>query len=203
MANFKVLNSNIYWIPFRGYFVNIDMKCYHLRDACINFYDENGNTYPVSLDYGCGFTMPFKNIDFHVRKSVNFTGNEVVIIKHKKTNKYDENNNASLYVPLKALDVTISTDFEEEHGNMIYTFCEVAFKGEFFRTFGNQNHPNIIVGVNKDRLYFKMFKTSRYTEEFINVQKLAREIERECEIRIDSYILQKILKHYTIKKKKV
>ena len=161
-------NVFINWKPFVGYMASLDGYEFRLECGDLVFYDNDGNKFDVVLEYGCGFMLPIKDIEFNIRKKEDFTRNEMFAIRKPKKNKYDEPNNVNLYIPLSAVGLKVIGEVEEESSCLIHTYDEVEFNAEYFRTWGNQPHERMMVissnGIN--RLRMRVHKKMRYTDEW-------------------------------------
>ena len=194
------LNTIISWIPFRGYFIDIDMKRFHLANGCITFYDSKTLvTYDVKLDYGCSFIIPLTDITFAIRNKLDLSRYEVFGIRVPKKNKYDEPNSIRVYIPMKAVNFTIGEPFMESTEDTIKIYKRLTFNAEYFRTYQNQSHDGMVA--TEDRLSVKSFIDSKYTARYQYVLDLVNEIRGKCGFTVDAYKLKEILKHYTIKAK--
>lgn len=195
---------HIWWKPFCGYFAAADNHAvpFHLDPAYIIFYNEQGETVEVSLDYGCSLGINLKDVPFKVRKKVCYTNNEVFVVTHKRKNKYDEKNNATLYVPMSLCDLQIGKPFEVTEGTIIYTLRNVFFDIEYYNTYCGQPHPKVQVMNEESRLIVETHVSSRHTDEYEKTLKLTEDMNKTCGVMIDAYTLNKVLQHYKLIKKR-
>ena len=193
-------NALIFWEPFKGYFVRINFTDYHLQNGEIVFYNEDGNTLNVRLDYGCSFFIPIRDAEFKVRKKVDFTRNEVFVKKFARKSKYDEPNSVAFYVPMKSVNLKVGNEYEVKGETFVTTYKKVTFNADYFRTFCNQSHPQMETFDNKI-LSVAMYVNTRYSDEFQRYADLSDDIFKTCGRRIDSNTIKELLKHYDIVKK--
>ncbi len=196
-----MLNVFIRWQPFKGYFFNGDMRRFHIADACITFYNDNGETYDVNLEYGCQFCLPLKNVNsFKVHKKVDFTKNEAFGVKVTRRSRFDEKNSIRLYIPMSAVDFKIGNEYEEIIDNVIWTRQNVTLNVEYYRTYCGQSHPNVGI-LNDKQIFVKAFKSARYTDDYSYAVALAKEINENCRTSISVLDVLWILEKYNITRK--
>ena len=196
-----MLNVFITWQPFKGYFFNGDMRSFHIADGCITFYNDNGETYDVKLDYGCQFCLPLKNVNsFKVHKKVDFTKNEAFGVKVARRSSLDEKNSIRLYIPMSAVDFKIGNEYDERIGDIIWTRQNVTLNVEYYRTYGGQSHPNVGI-LNDKQIFVKVIKSSRYTDDYNHADALAKEINENCHTSISALNVLWILEKYNITRK--
>lgn len=193
-------NVFIHWKPFVGYMVAVGYMDFRLEGGDLIFYDKEGSEYNVTLEYGCGFMLPIKDIEFNIRKKVNFTRNEMFAIRKPKRNKYDEPNNVNFYIPLTAVDFNVNGEVEEEGERLIHTYDEVEFNAEYFRTWDDQPHERMVVKKSNgiDRLKVRVYKRMRYNDEWKNAMETAHRINETCNTNLSPSDVQKIIKHYKL-----
>jgi len=192
-----MMNALVKWQV--GYYITIDFQFMQLQDACLHFYDKDGNVVTFRLDDGCQFWLDIQCDEFNIRKKHNFSRNEVFAIKHKK---YSEDY-YSVYIPMDAVDLThlgkktakCSDGYHIEHYN------EYALKVSEYGWWSGEkpNHENL--KHTNDAVIFKENISITPTKKQKFVDNLSDEIYETCGISISDYGLKKMLKYYDIVKK--
>lgn len=196
-----MVNAFINWVPFDGYFIILDGQRFHITNGRLIFYNEKGETCEVDLQYGCRFLIKFNDINFAIRKKVDFTRNEVFAIKTPKRSKYDKNANAIVYIPMSAVNLEFGTPHEIKDDCFVKVKNSVTFNVEHFHSFGDQSHPDIIVDNDNGRATFNIYLSTEFSKEYKELLDLTEEINKTCGCNISTYDLSKIFKHYNITKR--
>lgn len=196
-----VTNFNVFWRPFKGFFINLfGCGCYHIDNLML--YDFNGNCVGVPLGDGVSFLCSLEgDIPISVRKKENYTRNEIFVIKRPK--KYGEVI-YDAYVPMGPADLKHIKDIEQVSGdgNFISHYTEYSFRGSYLKYWGEDEPIGAKFSTEgEDRLKMLVYTKSEYTEKKQNLDALADDIKATSGVSISSYDLERILEHYTMTKK--
>jgi len=209
------MNVYLFWEAFRGYFCVIydgeKSNRYHLEHGKVYLYNPDGTTYKVDLEYGCSIDFGSLGIPFSERKmkdgkipEICFTRNEIFAIRVPKKSRFDESNNANIFIPSSAVGLVVGDNYEVDGEYHISTYRKLKFEITYFGTFQDQSHPNMLVSDENGKTYLSVeeYITMRKTDEFLNRQKIAKQIKETCGVEISDYDLKRLLTHYKLTKKR-
>lgn len=192
-----MVNAYINWKPFEGYFFNLGSYHLHLMGATINFYESNGSIVPMRLDDGCRFWLNTKADDFHVRRSKNFSRNEIFAIKHTEYGRAAW----EVYVPMDSVNLSYNGEIEQvtDDGYHISKYHSYLLEVEYFEYWGEPEvkHIEAIDNMVKFSTNHQSVPTRKQKE----LDKIQQEIKETCGVIIYDYELKKILEHYKFVKK--
>lgn len=209
------MNVYLFWEAFRGYFCVIwDRKKshrYHLNHGVFYLYDPDGTTHKVNLDYGCSIDFGSLGLPFSERRMKDgkipeacFTRNEIFAIRVPKNSRYDESNTANIFIPSSAVGLVVGDNYEVDGEYHISTYRKLKFEITYFGTFQDQPHDNMLVSDENGKTYLSVeeYITMRESDEYLNRQKIAKQIKKTCGVEIGDYDLKRLLTHYKLTKKR-
>ena len=192
-----MVNACINYKPFEGYFFNLGSYNLHLMRATINFYESDGSIVPMRLDDGCSFWLNTKAVDFKVRRSKNFSRNEIFAIKHTEYGRAAW----EVYVPMDSVNLSYNGEIEQviDDGYHISKYRSYLLEVEYFGYLGEPEvkHIEAIGNMVKFSTNHQFVPTKKQKV----LDKIQQEIEETCGVKIYDYELKKILEHYKFVKK--
>lgn len=171
-------------------------------DNPINLYDEKGDIVSLSLEDGVNIRFEVA-CPFNVRRNVNYSRNEVFIIKNR-------NGCYSLFIPKEKVSLRhIKSETKEESNGMhLHTYNIYEVRGEIIGFYGRKSStyvsPYYHEVESKDMFTFHGKLTIEETEKFKKARKLYDELIKLNIIYgyIDIYDCGRLLDYFTIKRKR-
>lgn len=130
-----------------------------------------------------------------IRRKVDTSRNEVFAVKSEKTKGHYD-----VYIPFEAAGGRVLDKETFNFGDYDYTYQPYLVSGYNLVKFSQDVKD--VFQIEKNTLKAYSYVTHTPTEEHKKLNKLSYEIEKECGVSVENYILKSILKKYDIVKRK-
>lgn len=178
-------------------FVTFPNKKVAIKDIHVYQEDKVEFTLPLAMVFRCWLKLNNK-YQLNVRKKETFEKKEVFAIKRKK--EYgDRFDIYDLYIPSSALGAEYQGTEIKNMGDYDYIYRTYTISGCCVEYLGYYPEEKF-KPVNDDMIKVCHFDSYRPTNEKAKLDKLAKDIEETCNLRVDTWKLKEVLKHYKITK---